>query len=55
MIEMELLRIIIDERRGEQVVVLKEKEGKRSLPIIIGISEASSIKMKISGFQPPPL
>lgn len=53
MVEMELLRIVIDERRGEQVVVLKEKYGKRALPIIIGISEASAIKMEISGIQPP--
>jgi bifunctional DNase/RNase len=35
------------------MVVLKEKEGKRTLPIIIGIPEASAIKLKISGIQPP--
>lgn len=53
MIEMELNRIIIDERRGGQVVVLKEKKGNRRLPIIIGISEASAIKIEISGIKPP--
>ncbi len=53
MIEMELVRIVMNERRGEQMVVLKEKEGKRTLPIIIGIPEASAIKLKISGIQPP--
>ena len=46
-IEMELVRIRIDEKRGEQVIVLKEKKGKRLLPIVIGIIEASAIKMKI--------
>lgn len=53
MVEMELNRIIIDEKRGEQIVVLKEKEGKRRIPIIIGISEASAIKLKVSGIIPP--
>ena len=53
MIEMELIRILMNEKRGEQMVVLKEKKGKRTLPIIIGITEASAIKLKISGIQPP--
>ncbi|MBI4343641.1 MAG: bifunctional nuclease family protein [Candidatus Omnitrophica bacterium] len=50
---MEVSRIRIDERRGEQVIVLKEKAGNRLLPIIIGISEVTAIKMKVSGIQPP--
>lgn len=50
---MEVNRIRIDERRGEQVIVLKERSGNRLLPIIIGISEVTAIKMKISGIQPP--
>ena len=53
MVEMELIRILMNEKRGEQMVVLKEKKGKRTLPIIIGIPEASAIKLKISGIQPP--
>lgn len=53
LVQMEVSKIRIDERRGEQVVVLKEKEGNRLLPIIIGISEVTAIKMKISGIQPP--
>ncbi|MBI2093854.1 MAG: bifunctional nuclease family protein [Candidatus Omnitrophica bacterium] len=51
--QMEVSKIRIDERRGEQVVVLKERGGNRLLPIIIGISEVTAIKMKISGIQPP--
>ena len=35
------------------MVVLKEKEGRRTLPIIIGTSEASAIKLKISGICAP--
>jgi len=53
LIEMELVRIRIDEKRGGQVIVLKEKKGKRYLPIVIGIIEASAIKMEVSGFTPP--
>jgi len=53
MIEMELNKIVIDEKRHDQLIVLKEKAGVRVLPIIIGLSEASAIKLKISGFQPP--
>lgn len=53
MVEVELSKIIIDEERKEQVVVLKEKKGKRFLPIIIGIHEAAAIKMQLSGFVPP--
>ncbi|MFH0912745.1 MAG: bifunctional nuclease family protein [Candidatus Omnitrophota bacterium] len=53
MIEMELNKIIIDEKRHDQLIVLKEKNGNRILPIVIGLSEASAIKLKISGFEPP--
>jgi len=52
-IEMELSKIRIDENRGEQVIVLKEKDGPRILPIVIGIMEVTAIKMKISGVNPP--
>ncbi len=53
MVECEVFKIIIDEKSQEQVVVLKEKEGSRLLPIVIGINEASAIRMKFSGFLPP--
>lgn len=49
MIEMELSRIIIDDKRHDQVIVLKEKEGERLLPIVIGMPEAVSIKTQLSG------
>ena len=49
---MELNKIVIDEKRHEQIIVLKEKNGERVLPIVIGLAEASAIKLKISGFEP---
>ncbi|MDD5006234.1 MAG: bifunctional nuclease family protein [Candidatus Omnitrophica bacterium] len=53
MVEMELNKIIIDEKRQEQVIVLKEKNGQRILPIIIGLLEAMAIKMEVGGVNPP--
>ena len=53
LVQMDVSKIRIDERRGEQIIVLKERGGNRLLPIIIGISEVTAIKMKISGIQPP--
>ena len=53
LVQMDVSKIRIDERRGEQVIVLKERGGARLLPIIIGISEVTAIKMKISGIEPP--
>lgn len=53
MIEMELNKIIIDQKRHDQLIVLKEKNGERILPIVIGLAEASAIKLKISGYNPP--
>ena len=52
MIEVELNKIVIDEKRHDQLIVLKEKNGERVLPIVIGLAEASAIKLKISGFEP---
>ena len=53
MIRVELARIIIDEKRQDQVIVLKEKTGDRQIPIVIGFMEASSIKIKITGLEVP--
>ena len=53
MVQVELSKIIIDEKHQDQIIVLKEKEGERQFPIVIGFLEASSIKMKLSGIEPP--
>jgi len=53
MVEMELNKIVINEKRHDQLIVLKEKNGERLLPIVIGLNEASAIKLKIGGFNPP--
>ncbi len=53
MIQVELSKIIIDEKRHDQIIILKEKEGDRQFPIVIGVMEVSSIKMRISDIRPP--
>jgi uncharacterized protein len=53
MIPLILSKIKVDETRNEQVIVFKEKEGTRLLPVVIGMAEVNSIKMKLSGVKPP--
>lgn len=53
MVQVELYKIVIDEKNDEQVVVLREKEGQRRVPIAIGFVEASSIQMRVSGLTTP--
>lgn len=53
MIELVLSKIKVDETRNEQVIVFKEKDGIRYLPVVIGMPEVNAIKMKLSGIQPP--
>jgi hypothetical protein len=48
-IEVELSRIIIDETTDQQVIVLKEKKGERTLPIVIGIVEIMAIDRRLKG------
>ena len=53
MVQVELSKIIIDEKRQDQVIVLKDKASEHHFPIVIGFLEASSIKMKLSGVELP--
>ena len=45
MIELTLNKILIDEKRSDQVVVFREKKGNRLLPLVIGLPEAQSIQL----------
>ena len=53
MVEVELSRIIINERSEQQVIVLKEKEGTRAFPIMIGIYEATAIDRGVKEYRTP--
>ncbi len=50
---MELTRIIINETSDSQIIFLKEVDGERMFPIVIGMCEASSIDRRVRN-QPTP-
>jgi bifunctional DNase/RNase len=52
-IEVELSRIIINENSDQQMIILKEKSGERSFPIVIGIVEIFAIDRRLKGIRPP--
>lgn len=52
LVQMELARIIISEINDQQVVFLREVDGPRSFPILIGIFEATSIDRRVQGNVP---
>jgi bifunctional DNase/RNase len=52
-VPMELSRVIISEYGESQVVFLKERQGERSFPILIGINEAMAIDRRLHGRPSP--
>ena len=52
-IEMKFFRIAVDETGKNNTVVLKEKKGKRFLPIFIGPNEARSIESELKSEKMP--
>src|SRR5580692_4389085 len=55
-VQMELHKIIISEMQPEQIIVLKEVDGERKFPIVIGSAEAYAIDRRIKGIiHPRPL
>lgn len=52
-IEAELSRIIINETSDQQVIVLKERHGQRSFPIVIGVVEIFAIDRRLKDIQTP--
>lgn len=52
-VQMELKRIIINEVQDQQVIMLREVEGERSFPIVIGIFEATSIDRRVKRMNSP--
>ena len=52
LVQMELARIIISELNDQQVIYLREVEGERMFPILIGLFEATSIDRRIKKEYP---
>ncbi|MFQ5863199.1 MAG: bifunctional nuclease family protein [Candidatus Brocadiales bacterium] len=53
MIKMELARIMISETSDHQIIVLKESQGQRSFPIVIGLHEAWAIDRAVKEIPTP--
>jgi bifunctional DNase/RNase len=53
LIRCELVRIMISETEDHQVIVLKESQGERLFPIVIGFFEAAAIDRRIKGHVMP--
>src|SRR5215213_7989596 len=52
-IQMELSKIIISEMQDQQIIMLKEVDGERTFPIVIGSSEAYAIDRRLKGIPTP--
>jgi bifunctional DNase/RNase len=52
-VRMELHKIIISERQDQQIIVLKELDGERTFPIVIGSNEAMAIDRRLKGIPVP--
>lgn len=51
LIQMELSRILIAETRDYQLIELREVDGERRLPIVIGLYEAAAIERRLKGIE----
>ncbi|MCA9188429.1 MAG: bifunctional nuclease family protein [Pirellulaceae bacterium] len=52
-VQMQLSRIIISEINEQQVIYLREVDGDRQFPILIGIFEATSIDRRVKNYRSP--
>ena len=52
-IQMELYKIIISEMAEQQIIWLKEVDGERKFPIVIGNPEAMAIDRRLKGHVHP--
>lgn len=56
MIELELARLVVNERSAEQLLTLRERGGSRSFSLLIGLFEAAAIQRALDEeFSPRPL
>ncbi len=52
-VRMDLARIVISDTSEQQIIVLREAEGDRQFPIVIGVSEALAIDRRVKGIVTP--
>src|SRR3954470_21742844 len=52
-VQMELHKIIISEMQDQQIIMLKEVDGERTFPIVIGSTEAMAIDRRLKSIPTP--
>lgn len=50
-VQMELSRILIRETNDYQIIELREIDGERTFPIVIGLPEAQAIERRLRGIE----
>ncbi len=52
-VRMDLARIVISDTSEQQIIVLREHEGDRQFPIVIGLAEALAIDRRVKNISTP--
>ena len=52
-VRMDLARIVINDTSDQQIIVLRERNGTRQFPIVIGVSEALAIDRRVKSIATP--
>jgi uncharacterized protein len=53
LVEVELARVVIHQKGDQQFIHLRERNGNRGFPIVIGYHEVEEINRKLCGVQAP--
>jgi len=52
-VRMDLARIVISDTSEQQIIVLRERDGPRQFPIVIGLTEAMAIDRRVKNIPTP--
>jgi uncharacterized protein len=52
-VRMDLARIVINDASDQQIIILRERDGERQFPIVIGLTEAIAIDRRVKGIITP--
>ena len=52
-VRMDLARIVISDTSEQQIIILREREGTRQFPIVIGLAEALAIDRRVKSISTP--
>lgn len=50
-VRVDLARIVIQDTSDQQIIYLREREGEREFPIVIGDAEACAIDRRLKGYK----